>query len=251
MAGQITKRGENTWLVRIFLGTDTSGKRKYFNKTIHGIKKDAQKYLTAKLREKDLGAFIEPAAMSVNAFLDKWLKDSAKQRLRENTFNSYQDMLRWHIRENLGTKRLCDLQSYDVQKLYNEMTESGLSPRTVRYVHAILTSALKQAVKWQMIIRNPCENCDLPKKVKKEMKHLSREETAKFLQAAKNDKWFALFLIAIELGLRPEEYFALQWKDFDFEARKYEKQSLKTLLIIGGILLAIFLLATFGILRRH
>ena len=126
-------------------------------------------------------------------------------------------MLRWHIREKIGAKRLCDLQSYDVQKLYNEMTESGLSPRTVRYVHAILTSALKQAVKWQLIIRNPCENCDLPKKVKKEMKHLSREETAQFLQAAKNDKWFALFLIAIELGLRPEEYFALQWKDFDFE----------------------------------
>ena len=49
------------------------------------------------------------------------------------------------------------------------------------------------------------------------MKHFSREETAKFLQAAKNDKWFALFLIAVELGLRPEEYFALQWKDFDFE----------------------------------
>ena len=112
--------------------------------------------------------------------------------------------LHWHIREKIGVKRLCDLQSYDVQKLYNDMTESGLSPRTVRYVHAILTSALKQAVKWQMIIRNPCENCDLPKEVKKEMKHLSREETARFLQAAKNDKWFALFLIAIELGLRGE-----------------------------------------------
>ncbi len=217
MAGQITKRGENTCYVRIFLGRDAKNKRKFFNKTIHGLKKDAQKFLTAKLREKDLGIFVEPAAMLLNEFLDKWLKESAKQRLRENTFNSYQDMLRWHVREKIGLKRLCDLQSYDVQKLYNEMTEGGLSPRTVRYVHAILTSALKQAVKWQMIVRNPCENCDLPKKVKKEMKHLSREETTKFLEAAKNDKWFALFLIAIELGLRPEEYFALQWKDFDFE----------------------------------
>ncbi len=217
MTGQITKRGENTWYVRIFLGKDANGKRKYFNKTIHGSKKDAQKYLTAKLREKDLGIFVEPAAMLLNEFLDKWLRESAKQRLRENTFNSYQDMLRWHVREKIGLKRLCDLQSYDVQKLYNEMTESGFSPRTVRYAHAVLTSALKQAVKWQMITRNPCENCDLPKKVKKKMKHLSREETTKFLEAAKSDKWFALFLIAIELGLRPEENFALQWKDFDFE----------------------------------
>jgi len=142
MIGQINKRGES-WTVRIFLGRDADGKRKYFNKTIHGTKKDAQKYLTAKLREKDLGIFVEPAAMSVSEFLDKWLKESAKQRLRENTFNSYQDLLRWHVREKIGMKRLCDLQSYDIQKLYNEMTESGLSPRTVRYVHAVLTSALK------------------------------------------------------------------------------------------------------------
>jgi hypothetical protein len=40
-------------LVRIFLGCDAKGKRKYFNKTIYGSKKDAQMFLTSKLREKD------------------------------------------------------------------------------------------------------------------------------------------------------------------------------------------------------
>lgn len=68
-----------------------------------------------------------------------------------------------------------------------------------------------------MINRNTCQNRILPKKVKKEMKNLSCEEMAKFLDMAKTDKRFALFLIAVELGLCPEEYFALQWKDFDFE----------------------------------
>ncbi len=63
MTGQLIKRNENTWLVRIFLGRDADGKRKYFNKTIHGTKKDAQKYLTAKTREKDLGVFVEPASI--------------------------------------------------------------------------------------------------------------------------------------------------------------------------------------------
>ncbi len=66
MTGQIVKRGENTWYIRIFLGRDVDGKRKYFNKTIHGTKKDAQKFLTAKTREKDLGIFIEPALMPLN-----------------------------------------------------------------------------------------------------------------------------------------------------------------------------------------
>jgi hypothetical protein len=58
MAGQIIKRGDSCWTVRIFLGRDTNGKRKYFNKTVRGTKKDAQKYLTAKLREKDLGVLL-------------------------------------------------------------------------------------------------------------------------------------------------------------------------------------------------
>jgi hypothetical protein len=80
MTGQIVKRGENTWYVRIFWGRDANGKRKYFNKTIHGTKKDAQKFLTAKTREKDLGIFVEPASTYLNDFLHRWLEDISKKR---------------------------------------------------------------------------------------------------------------------------------------------------------------------------
>ena len=73
MRGQIVKRGENTWYVRIFLGRDSEGKRKFFNKTIHGTKKDAQKFLTAKIREKDLGIFIEQSRQTLNEHLDSFL----------------------------------------------------------------------------------------------------------------------------------------------------------------------------------
>ena len=88
MAGQIRKQKrlngsiiEDTWLVRIFLGRESDGKRKYYSKTIHGTKKDAQKFLTAKLREKDLGMFVEPASESLTKYLERWLVDVAKPRL--------------------------------------------------------------------------------------------------------------------------------------------------------------------------
>ncbi len=57
MAGQIVTRGKNTWLVRIYRGLDEHGKRRYVNKTVHGTKKDAEAWLTAALRERDLGQF--------------------------------------------------------------------------------------------------------------------------------------------------------------------------------------------------
>jgi integrase len=79
---------------------------------------------------------------------------------------------------------------------------------------------MKQAVKWRMIVQNPCELCELPRQEKKEMKYLSPEETRKFLEVAKGNKWFALFFMVIESGLRPEEYLGLQWKDIDFEQKQ-------------------------------
>lgn len=217
MAGQITKRGENTWLIRIFLGRESNGKRKYFNKTIHGTKKDAQKFLTAKLREKDLGVFIEPASIYLNDFLNRWLEEVSKQKVREKTFNNYESLLNCHVRKKLGLKRLSDIQAYEIQKLYNDMKKANYSPKTIRHVHNVLSSALKQSVKWKMLMQNPCDVCELPRQEKVEMKYLTPEQTTNFLDAAKDDKYFLVFLMAIETGMRPGEYLGLQWKDVDFE----------------------------------
>lgn len=216
MAGQIIAKSKNTWLVKIFQGRDTNGKRKYFSKAIHGTKKDAQKYLTAKLREKDLGVFIEPAAMTLNAYLDKWLETAARPRLRERTFEDYRDYLKRYVRPSLGLRKLSDIKPLDVQNLYGEMLGRELSARTVRYCHAILSSALKQAVKWQLLIINPCAAVDLPRQQRAEMQALTPAEAAQFLAAARTDKWSVIFELAITTGLRPEEYLGLQWQDLDF-----------------------------------
>ncbi len=217
MTGQLIKRTENTWLVRIFLGRDADGKRKYFNKTIHGTKKDAQKYLTAKTREKDLGVFVEPASIHFGKFLDRWLEEIAKNKLRARTFDNYESLLNCHVRKILGAKRLSDIQAYEVQKLYNDMKKASYSPKTIRHVHNVLSPAFKQAIKWKMLIQNPCDLCELPQMEKTEMMYFTPQETAKFLDAAKDDKYYSIFLVAIETGMRPEEYLGLQWKDVDFD----------------------------------
>ena len=217
MAGQIIKKQDKTWLVRIFLGRDTNGKRKYFSKVIHGTKKNADTYLTAKLREKDLGIFVEPAAMPLSEFLDRWLEEIAKPRVRQSTYASYEMMLRLYIKPKLGMKRLSDIQAYEIQKVYGDMRKINLSSRTVRYAHNVLSSAFKQAIKWQMLIRNPCDLCELPRLEKAEMKYFSPDEVSKFLLKAKSDKYFLIFLLALETGMRPEEYLAVQWKDIDLE----------------------------------
>ncbi|HEV7642922.1 MAG TPA: tyrosine-type recombinase/integrase [Pyrinomonadaceae bacterium] len=217
MAGQIIRRGDDSWTVRIFLGRATNGKRKYFNHTVRGTKKDAQKLLTAKLREKDLGVLIEPASMPLSEYLAQWLEEVAKSRVRERTFEQYKWLVMGYIGTALGTRCVSDVQPFDVQKFYGDLQKKGLSGRTIRYTHNVFSSAMKQAVKWKMISNNPCDHCDLPRHEKKEMKYLSSEQTNIFLTTAQASKWFVLFLLAIETGMRPEEYLGLQWKDIDFE----------------------------------
>lgn len=236
MAGQIINRGKDTWYIRISLGRDVNGKRKFFSKTIRGTKKDAQKFLTAKLREKDLGVFIEPSAMSLDNFLNRWLEEIAQFKLRARTFETYEALLKRHVRNKLGAKKICDLQAFEVQRLYNEMRKDGYSPKTIRHVHNVFSSALKQAIKWKMLMHNPCDICELPRMEKKEMKYLSPEEASRFLEVAKEDKLYAVFVLAIETGMRPEEYFGLKWKDIDFEKKTVSVRRALVLKTGGGFI---------------
>jgi integrase len=219
MAGQIIKRGENTWLVRIFTGRDATGKRRYLNKTVRGTKKDANSYLSNTLTAMSTGSFVEPVKMTVGEYLDKWIELAAKPRLRERTLDDYCEKLNRYVRPVIGTQKLSDVRSLDVQAIYSAMANRSLSPRTIRYTHAILASAFRQAVRWNMLVRNPSDAVELPRLERKEMQALAPSEVTRFLNAAAEDEHTALFAFAVATGMRPEEYLALKWTDLDLEAR--------------------------------
>ena len=215
MAGQIIKRGDKTWVVRVFTGRDEKGRRRYQNKTIKGNKKDAEKYLNTTLTAISDGTFVEPSSIMLNEYLDKWLETAARRRVRERSFSSYEEVLRLYVRPSLGGKRLTDVRPLDLQATYSAMQERGLSARTVRYAHTVLSSALDQAVKWHMLTRNPCEAVETPRLIRKEMQALSPDEAGRFLDAAAHDRLGIVFEFALTTGMRPSEYLALQWKDVD------------------------------------
>lgn len=223
MAGQIIKRGENVYLVRVYLGREY-GKRKYHNKTIHGNKKDAERYRNKVLREKDTGTFVEPSKELLETYLKRWLEVVVKQRVTTKTYEGYQDYVSCYLIPGLGNITIFKLEPLQIQEFYNSMLDRGLSPRTVRYSHAILRSALNQAVKWGLIYRNPAMLVDLPKNKKAEMKVLNNEEAAKFIDAIADSPWKAFFSLLIATGMRPGEALGLKWQDIDFEKGRIHVQ---------------------------
>ena len=217
MAGQVIKRGERTWLVRIFMGRDVKGKRQYLNQTIKGKRKDAETYLSKTLTEISTGTFVEPSPLTLNDYFDKWLEAAARPRVSRRTADGYAGLLERYIRAPLGGKRLDGLKALDIQKVYGGMQARGLSARVVRHTHSALHNALRQAVKWGMIVRNPSDFVELPKVPHKERRVLSPDEAADFLTAADMMPHGLIFEFALLTGMRPEEYLALQWADVDFE----------------------------------
>ena len=216
--GQIIARGANTWLVRIYQGRDPqTGTRKYHNQTIHGSLREAQRFLNLKLQQRDPSRSPRPAAVTLNQYLDQWLQDVAKTKLRARTFYDYESLLRLYIRPALGTRLIGSIGQMDMQRLYAQMFERGLSARTIQYTNAVLESAFRQAVRWRMLTEDPCAGVDLPRVKRHEMEALSVEECRRFLSVAEESEWYPLFALALTTGMRPSEYLALKWSDLDWQ----------------------------------
>jgi integrase len=225
--GHIHKRGLDTWLVSLHLGNYADGRRKTHYKTIRGTKKDAEKYLSKIIREVDLGTYLDAPAMTLDQYMLRWLESVSKLRTRERTAYGNESLYKRYFSEPLGHKQLEKLNVLDIQRVYGGMLSRGLSPVTVRHAHSVLNCALKQAVRWNILQRNPAELVELPKAMRKERRVLSAEEAQRFIAASEEVKHGLIFEFALLTGMRPEEYLALQWCDVNFE--RYTAQVMRAL----------------------
>lgn len=234
--GSIYKRKDGGWFGVITVGIDPeTGKqdRRYiYGKTRQKV---AQK-MNETLHKVNTGTYIEPTRITVKEWLEEWLK-GRKPHLADNSWRTYDIMIRCHIIPAIGRIKLKDLKTRDIQNLINEKMENGrvegeggLSPRTVKYIYSTLHTALKQAVRERIIPFNVAEAVELPKKRKKEMNTLSAEESRRFLQTTRKSPLHAAYLLALSTGLRQGEILGLKWEDIDFDegALTVKRQLLRT-----------------------
>lgn len=215
--GQIIARGDRRWLIRVYLGRDhETKKRNYHNRTIHGSMREAQAYLTRKLRERDLGRDLEGAKITLTEYCDRWLESAVKPRVRDKTYQDYEGMLRRYVRPTLGARILAALRPLDLQATYLQMIDRGLSARTVRYTHVVLRSALRQAVRWRLLLENPADGIKMPQQPRTEMRVLTVDQARTFLQSAAATPYCQVLALALTTGMRPSEYLGLKWQDVDW-----------------------------------
>jgi integrase len=215
MRGHIIKRYKGSYTIVLSLGNDPeTGKLKQQWITVKGTKKEAERRLAELLHQIDNGNFIKPDKATVKEYLERWLNDY-RPNLSPRGYERYLGIVRQHLIPALGKMALNQLKPEHLQKHYTAMQDRGLSPRTVRYHHAVLHVALKTAVQWGLIARNPADAVTIPKLRRNEMQTWSEAEVVRFLEAAKGSQYYALAYTALFTGMRRSELLGLKWGDVD------------------------------------
>ncbi len=173
------------------------------------------------LSEISLGSFILPSKITLEEWLGVWLRDYSSDK-KWGTIKNYRASIYKHIVPVLGRYYLEDITPVMVQKFYNGLSqpdEDGnvLSPKTIKNVHIAFRAAMNQAIENDLIRRNPCHGARLPKIYKKEVRILSDDQVAEFLEMAKPDEQYGIILrVILFTGLREGEALGLTWDCVDF-----------------------------------
>lgn len=229
--GSIRKKPSGRWEGRYTQGIDPV--------TGRAIQKSVSAKTQAECKEKLAKAIRENRGVPLNHTGDYtaaewcrlWFETYSKPNIRYNTAKGYEGIIKHHIIPAIGAIKLKQLSSIHIQRMYNDLKENGRMPRGakqndkplsntfVRRVHAVLQAALKQAVKERLIPYNPCENCRIPPKDKKEMTILPPEKIGRYLQEAEKYGVLPMFYLELSSGLRRGELLALQWTDLNVKER--------------------------------
>lgn len=216
---QIIKRGENKYLIRVYLDRDETGHRSYHNETFRGSPAKARTRARAIETDRDAGTLFKAPTASTKVYFESWL-ETVKGNVAARTHYDYRVYFERYLEPEIGTILLADLTPLHLQQIYSDMKQRGFAPRTIRYAHAIASQALNQAVKWGLLQRNVAKLATVPKLIRKERRYLSPEQVQKFLAAADNDLWRPLWYLALETGMRPEEFLGLRWAAVSLDRRE-------------------------------
>lgn len=175
--------------------------------------------------------------------LNTWLAVTLPQRvaagrLAPSTFDSYREKAELHVVPHLGKVKLVELSTGHIRSWLLELAAKPsrnvrrklrpgesklpepekLSARTIAYAHAVLRKALTDAVNDELVKNNVCLLVDAPTVDRKEFKPLTKEEAARLLAEAAEDRLWCYWMVLLALGLRRGEGLGMRWSHIDFEA---------------------------------
>ena len=157
------------------------------------------------------------STQTLNQWLTHWL-DKHSTNKAESTLTLYRRLIDKHVTPAVGSIKLCDLKPATFSAFYGKLTKT-LSARTVITINSILTAALNQAVRDEVLFRNVLHVVKKPKPERNSHRILSEDEFSAFMTACRKSKYHLAYLLMLFAGLRRGEALGMSWSCINIEKR--------------------------------
>ncbi|ABD09508.1 phage integrase [Frankia casuarinae] len=225
----------------VLMPDGTQRRRPVYGKTADIVREK----LTKMQAQSDQGIPAEATGWTMERFLTYWLSDIVTPACKPRTVQGYEVIVRNYLIPAIGKKRLNKLNGVDVRNLLKRVRGTCLcclhgtdrrrpvkqrrccavgrcchqapSARLVQQVHSVLRNVLGAAVREELVGRNVAKLAKVSGPTYKVHRGLSADQASHLLKAAAHDRLYALYVLALYLGLRRGEILGLRWEDIDFE----------------------------------
>jgi integrase len=204
------------WRGAISLGRTPDGRRRRV-KVSGSTKAEVIAKLKEARRSLDAGVENPTSRLTVGAYLDRWI-EGVPGRVEQSTAADYADTVRLHLKPALGSKILTKLSVSELNALWAAKRKAGYSANSIRIMRTVLRSALHQAEREGLLVRNVAALSDPPQLDPPEGRSLTLAEAKSLLNAAKGERLEALYAVTLAYGLRRGEALGISWTDVDFDA---------------------------------
>lgn len=201
-----------------------NGEKKYQQKSGFKTVRDAEKARNITIGELYSGHYVVFSDLSVADFMDFWLEEDIKKRVRSyETYYSYYEMVKNHIKPNIGSLKLCALVGSDIISLYEKMVSYSIS--VAKQVRTIMKTAMRYAEANKLTALDPAKGIKLPVKGKKTgyrtrnidtKKTFNLEQILTLIEKSKDTKIHMMVLFNVLMGLRRSEIIAVKYSDIDY-----------------------------------
>jgi integrase len=213
---------------RLELPRSPDGTRRFESRGGYPTRTRAEAALADALARHAHGLTVDPAKLTVNQYLDRWLAH-IRTNLRARTVARYAALLRDHVRPSLGARPLKQLTPLEIQAIYDRLVvggrkdhkPGGLAPQHILAVHRCLHRVLAQAVTWRLIAHNAATHATPPPVPHPTVAAMAPEQVAVLLDATDHSPspWLGPWtVLAAATGVRNGELCGLEWADLDLDA---------------------------------
>ncbi|MRH89203.1 tyrosine-type recombinase/integrase [Nocardia sp. SYP-A9097] len=216
---------DGMWVGQIELERGPDGKRRKSQPVYSADRAEAVKKLEKLKEEVEKGVEQKDRRLTVKVYIETWIEDVTKTRLRPHVWRSYRSAIRTRIVPSIDGRRLEALSPDDVRNMHKWILAASngrggtYTTRSVEEAHNVLSAALTDAVSDGKTHRNVCELVSKPQVLSGSHGVLSAAQAREVLLAAMrdNDAMVTRWAAGLMLGGRQGELLGLQWDRVDLE----------------------------------